>query len=170
MTMWIAVLLACVACFALKFVGYLVPESWVSGGRTSRITTLLPVALLAGLLAVQTLVGSGGSLVIDARVGAIAVAIVLLLLRANFIIVVLAAAVVAGVLRATSPRRRTACVGMPSTRAPRAPSGSSVVASGTAGRPASARAAAMSADVRAAVPDGASTLFGWCSSMTSTDS
>ena len=83
MTMWIAVLLACVACFALKFVGYLVPESWVSGGRTSRITTLLPVALLAGLLAVQTLVGSGGSLVIDARVGAIAVAIVLLLLRAN---------------------------------------------------------------------------------------
>ena len=79
MTMWIAVLLACVACFALKFVGYLVPESWVSGGRTSRITTLLPVALLAGLLAVQTLVGSGGSLVIDARVGAIAVAIVLLL-------------------------------------------------------------------------------------------
>ena len=48
----------------------------------------------------QTLVGSGGSLVIDARVGAIAVAIVLLLLRANFIIVVLAAAVVAGVLRA----------------------------------------------------------------------
>ena len=100
MTMWIAELLACVACFALKFVGYLVPESWVSGGRTSRITTLLPVALLAGLLAVQTLVGSGGSLVIDARVGAIAVAIVLLLLRANFIIVVLAAAVVAGVLRA----------------------------------------------------------------------
>ena len=100
MTMWLAVLLACAACFALKFVGYLVPESWVSGGRTSRITTLLPVALLAGLLAVQTLVGSGGSLVIDARVGAIAVAIVLLLLRANFIIVVLAAAVVAGVLRA----------------------------------------------------------------------
>ncbi len=71
MTMWIAVLLACVACFALKFVGYLVPESWVSGGRTSRITTLLPVALLAGLLAVQTLVGSGGSpfdaAVVDAK-------------------------------------------------------------------------------------------------------
>ena len=44
MTMWIAVLLACVACFALKFVGYLVPESWVSGGRTSRITTLLPAS------------------------------------------------------------------------------------------------------------------------------
>lgn len=65
---------------------------------------------------------------------------------------------------------RLPCVGMPSTRAPRAPSGSSVVASGTAGRPASVRAAAMSADVRAAVPDGASTLFGWCSSMTSTDS
>ena len=34
----------------------------------------------------------------------------------------------------------------------------------------SRRAAAMSWAVRVAVPDGASALFGWCSSMTSTDS
>lgn len=36
--------------------------------------------------------------------------------------------------------------------------------------PASARAAAISWAVRVAVPLGASALFGWCSSMTSTDS
>ena len=41
---------------------------------------------------------------------------------------------------AVSPRRRTECTGMPSTRAPRAPSGSCVVASGAGGVPASARA------------------------------
>ena len=53
--------------------------------------------------------------------------------------------------------------------APRAES-SLVVASGTSPRPASARAAATSRAVRAAVPDGASTFCGWCSSTISTDS
>ena len=38
------------------------------------------------------------------------------------------------------------------------------------GRPASFRASAMSFAVRYAVPDGASALCGWCSSMTSTES
>ena len=51
MTMWVAVLLGCAACYALKLVGYLVPGSWLEGERTSRITTLLPVALLAALIA-----------------------------------------------------------------------------------------------------------------------
>ncbi len=59
---------------------------------------------------------------------------------------------------------------MPSTRAPRAPSGSCVVASGGGVHPAADRACPIIAAVRAAVPDGASTLSGWCSSMTSTDS
>ena len=44
------------------------------------------------------------------------------------------------------------------------------VASGTAGRPASRRAAAITCAVLVAVPEGASSLSGWCSSMTSTDS
>jgi branched-subunit amino acid transport protein len=100
MTMWIAVLLACGACFALKFVGYLVPESWVAGERTSRVTTLIPVALLAGLVVVQTVVGAGGALALDARLVAVAIAVVLLLARANFVVVVLVAALVAAGLRA----------------------------------------------------------------------
>lgn len=99
MTMWLAVLLACAGCFALKFAGYLVPARWVEGPRLTRVTTLLPVALLAALLVVQTVAG-GDALTIDARLAALAVAIVLLLLRVNFVLVVLAAALVAAGLRA----------------------------------------------------------------------
>ncbi|MBP6994994.1 MAG: AzlD domain-containing protein [Phycicoccus sp.] len=100
MTMWVAVLLGCAACYALKLVGYLVPGSWLEGERTSRITTLLPVALLAALIVTQTFGGSQGTLVLDARIAAVAVAIALLLARANFVVVVLAGAVVAASLRA----------------------------------------------------------------------
>lgn len=100
MTMWFAVLVGCLACFALKYAGYLVPERWIGQPRVTRVTTLLPVALLAALLVVQTASGPDGSLVADARVAALAAAIVLLLLRVNFVLVVIAAALVAAGLRA----------------------------------------------------------------------
>lgn len=100
MTLWVAVLVASVASFLLKLAGHLVPESALAGERTSRITTLLPVALLAALVVVQTVVGQGGAIVLDARIAAVGVAVVLLLLRANFLVIVVAAAVVAGALRA----------------------------------------------------------------------
>lgn len=98
MTMTVAVLLACLACFVLKAVGYVLPESVVSGPRARRITTLLPVALLAALVAIQTF-GSGTTLGLDARVVAIAAGVVLLLLRANFLVVVFGAAAVAALVR-----------------------------------------------------------------------
>lgn len=100
MSTWLTVLLACALAYALKLAGYLVPERWVEGERRSRVTTLLPVALLAALVAVQTVVGPGGGLVLDARAAALGAAVVLLLLRANFLVVVAGAAAVAGVLRA----------------------------------------------------------------------
>src|SRR4051794_32819471 len=56
---------------------------------------------------------------------------------------------------------------MPPTSAPRAPSSSCVVASGEG---LFSRALATSSAVRRAVPLGASTLFGWCSSTISTES
>jgi hypothetical protein len=58
------------------------------------------VALLASLVVVQTLGGPAGTLVIDARVAAVVVAVVALLLRAPFILVVALGAVVAAGLRA----------------------------------------------------------------------
>ena len=100
MTLWVAVVVASVASLHIKLAGYLVPESLLAGERTSRVTTLLPVALLAALVVVQTVVGPGGSLVLDARIVAVGVAIVLLLLRANFLVIVLAAGATAALLRA----------------------------------------------------------------------
>ena len=100
MTLWVAVVVASVASLLIKLAGYLVPESLLAGERTSRVTTLLPVALLAALVVVQTVVGPGGSIVLDARIVAVGVAVVLLLLRANFLVIVLAAGATAALLRA----------------------------------------------------------------------
>ena len=90
--MWTAVLAASVLAFALKFLGYVVRERWLAGPRTSRVTSALPIALLAALVGVQTLTGEAGALVLDARVAAVGVALVALALRAPFIVVVLLAA------------------------------------------------------------------------------
>jgi len=100
MTLWVAVVVASVASLLIKLAGYLVPETLLAGERTSRVTTLLPVALLAALVVVQTVVGPGGSIVLDARIVAVSVAVVLLLLRANFLVIVLAAGATAALLRA----------------------------------------------------------------------
>ncbi len=100
MTLWVAVVVASVASLLIKLAGYLVPDSWLAGERTQRVTTLLPVALLAALVVVQTVVGPGGSLVLDARIVAVGVAVVLLMLRANFLVIVLAAGATAALLRA----------------------------------------------------------------------
>lgn len=98
MTMWTAVLVASIVCVALKTVGYLIPPKWVEAQRPMRIADLLTVALLAALVAVQTL-GDGQAIAVDARVPAILVAAGLLLLRAPFLVVVVAAALVAALLR-----------------------------------------------------------------------
>ncbi len=95
---WVAVLVASVACLLLKVAGWSVPARFLEGDRLRRTTVLLPVALLAGLVVVQTL-GSGRHLLLDARSAGLAVAAVALLLRAPFLVVVVAAAATAAVLR-----------------------------------------------------------------------
>jgi hypothetical protein len=97
-TMWTAILVASIVCVALKTIGYLIPPKWVETPRPLRIADLLTVALLAALVAVQTL-ADGQAVVVDARVPAILVAAGLLLLRAPFLVVVIAAALVAALLR-----------------------------------------------------------------------
>ncbi len=96
---WVAVLAASAACFALKLAGHLVPDHWLSDPRVAKVASLVTVALLAALVAVQT-AGSGNHVVIDARVPALAVAAIALVLRAPFIVVVIAAAVTAAAVRA----------------------------------------------------------------------
>jgi len=96
--LWTAVLLASLLCVALKALGYLIPPRWFAAPAPSRIVDLLTVALLAALVAVQTL-GVGQQIVMDARVPALIVAAALLTIRAPFLVVVVAAAVVAALLR-----------------------------------------------------------------------
>lgn len=98
MTLWNGILIAAIACVALKTLGYLLPPAWFAGDRTQRVIDQLTVALLAALVSVQTL-AEGARIVVDARVPAVAVAAVLLLVRAPFLVVVVAAAVVAALLR-----------------------------------------------------------------------
>lgn len=96
--MWTAVLAASLLCFALKAVGYLIPPRWFEAPAPSRVVDLLTVALLAALVAVQTL-GVGQQIVVDARVPALLVAAGLLIVRAPFLVVVIAGAAVAALLR-----------------------------------------------------------------------
>jgi hypothetical protein len=100
MSLWVAVLIASLLSVAVKLAGYLVPESLMAGERTRRVTTLLPVALLAALVVVQSVTGDAGAIVVDARLAAAGLAIVLLLLRVNFLVIVLAAGALAAILRA----------------------------------------------------------------------
>jgi hypothetical protein len=98
-TTWVAVVIACAACFALKLAGYLAPDAWLERPRVVRIAGLVTVALLAALVAVQTL-ASGRHLQLDARVPALGVAVLLVWRRAPFVVVVAAAAGTAALLRA----------------------------------------------------------------------
>lgn len=100
MSTWGTVLLAAAAGFALKFAGYVVPRRYLEGPYVSRLVGLLPVALLAGLIATQAFTASSGALVVDARAAAVAVALIALALRAPFLVVVVLAAATAAALRA----------------------------------------------------------------------
>ena len=99
MTMWQIIILASIACVVFKLAGYLIPASLLERPGPARVADLLTVALLAALIAVQTL-GAGEAIVVDARVPAVIVAIGLFALRVPFIVVVVVAALVAAGIRA----------------------------------------------------------------------
>lgn len=96
--LWAIVLLASFGVFAVKLLGYLVPATLMARPTPTRIANLLTVAMLAALVAVQTL-GVGQSIVLDARIPAVLVAAGLFALRVPYVIVVLIAGVVAVLLR-----------------------------------------------------------------------
>jgi len=100
MTLWTTVLLASGLAFALKLLGYAMPHQTLDHPVVSKVTAMLPVALLSALVAVQTFTGSGGALTLDARAAGVAVGVTALLLRAPFLVVVILAAATAATLRA----------------------------------------------------------------------
>ncbi len=96
--MWAAIVAAGVGCYLLKLAGLSVPEHVLARPSVARVADLIPVALLAALIAVQVF-SEGSSLVIDARAFALGVAAVLLVARAPFLVVVFGAALAAAVIR-----------------------------------------------------------------------
>jgi uncharacterized membrane protein len=99
--MWTTVLVAAAGCYALKLAGLSVPSRWLEGERFQRVAALVPVALLAALIATQTF-GDGDALVLDARAAGLAAAGGAVALRAPFLVVVALASAVTALLRAVA--------------------------------------------------------------------
>lgn len=98
MSMWHWILLACGVAFATKFLGYAIPARYLQNPRMAHIAACMTVALLASLTVMNTL-ADGQALALDARLAALAVAAIALLLRAPFLLVVVLGAVTAGLWR-----------------------------------------------------------------------
>jgi membrane-associated phospholipid phosphatase len=96
--MWAGVLVACAACYGLKLAGISLPQRWLQDPRIQRTVPLIPIALLAALVATQTF-ATGRHLVLDVRVASLIVALGAVLLRAPFLVVVVVAAATAALGR-----------------------------------------------------------------------
>jgi len=99
LTIWIAIGVTALGCYAVKLIGLLVPAGVLERPLVQRLAALLPVALLAALTAQQTF-ADGRVLVVDAKAAGLAAAAVALILRAPFLLVVAAAVVVTAGVRA----------------------------------------------------------------------
>ncbi|HYL08594.1 MAG TPA: AzlD domain-containing protein [Candidatus Udaeobacter sp.] len=96
--MWAGLLVASAACYCLKLAGLSLPQRWLEDPRIQQTVPLIPIALLAALVATQTF-STGRHLVLDVRAAALAVAVIAVLLRAPFLVVVVAGAATAALLR-----------------------------------------------------------------------
>jgi uncharacterized membrane protein len=96
--LWAAVAAAALGCYALKLAGLSVPRSVLQDRRVESIAALMPVALLATLIATQTFF-TGHRLTFDARAAGLGTAAVAQVLRAPFLVVVAVAAVTAALIR-----------------------------------------------------------------------
>jgi branched-subunit amino acid transport protein len=88
---WVSLLVTSALVFIIRFAGYLVPEKYLTNPTALRINTLIPIALLSALVAVQSFTDKA-SIVIDQRMAGLGVAVIALLLKAPFPIVVIGAA------------------------------------------------------------------------------
>ena len=98
---WVAVIVASIGCYLLKLAGLSLPASLLERPEVQRVAALLPVALLAGLVAVETF-GADGRLVVDLRLAGLGAGVIALVLRAPFLVVIVVAAATTAVLRAVT--------------------------------------------------------------------
>jgi len=94
---WIAVIGTSVLAFVLKYLGHSVPKRWLSHPRILKINSLIPIALLSALVAVQSF-SKDSRLIADQRMAGVGVAVAALILQAPFPVVVLSAAATSAAL------------------------------------------------------------------------
>jgi len=90
-TFWVGVIGSSFALFVLRYLGYLVPEKYLTNPRMLRINTLIPIALLSALVGVPAPTEKG-KWVIDQRFAGVFVALIALRLKAPYFVVVISAA------------------------------------------------------------------------------
>jgi branched-subunit amino acid transport protein len=94
---WLAVIGTSLLAFLLKYLGHSVPKKWLSNSRILKINSLIPIALLSALVAVQSFT-QDSRIVADQRMAGAGVAVLALILRAPFPIVVISAAATSAAL------------------------------------------------------------------------
>ena len=95
--LWLAVIGTSICAFLLKITGHSVPKRFLSNPRILKINTLIPIALLSALVAVQSFT-QDSRIVADQRLAGVGVAVLALILRAPFPIVVISAAATSAAL------------------------------------------------------------------------
>ena len=90
--LWIAVIGTSLIAFTLKYAGHSIPQQWLEHPKIQRVNSLIPIALLSALVAVQTFT-TKTTVMIDHRLAGVSVAVIALLLKAPFPVVVLSAAI-----------------------------------------------------------------------------
>jgi uncharacterized membrane protein len=90
MRLWLSVIVASAGCAGLNLAGFVVPLWLLESRIARRVLEALPVALLSALVAVSTF-ATGSHLLLDSRAAGLAVALILVALRAPFLVVVVAA-------------------------------------------------------------------------------
>lgn len=100
MNLWAAVAVTAAGCYLLKLAGLAAPRRLLDHPLTRSFAMIVPVALLAALIALQA-VTDGQELVLDLpRLAGLAAAALVLTLRGPFLLVLLTAAATAATLRA----------------------------------------------------------------------
>ena len=90
---WFAIGFTSVAMASMRLIGYFIPAKVISRERVLRINTLIPIVLLAALVAVQTMT-TEGTPVIDHRIAGLCAGAIALYLKRSFLTVMLVAGIV----------------------------------------------------------------------------
>jgi branched-subunit amino acid transport protein len=94
---WMAIGLSSLAMAAMRLIGYFLPAELISRERILRINSLIPIVLLAALVAVQTMT-TDSRLVIDHRLAGLFAGAIALYLKRSFLTVMVVAGAVGALI------------------------------------------------------------------------